>query len=180
NKKVKYGWMRGTHTFSSVVARFLSLFSRFEGADNPYYNIRIPEKMRRGWQILEFISALPVILFKFVIPSLLGYWVIGDRYIPDLIAWISLTTKDETFLKKFEARILLALSHKAEYRIHITAHPRKLTKRRKMREEEIEANLSLREMMIYDEIETKINAQRIDTSCESVGRSLEKLLKFIK
>jgi len=61
---VKISWMRGTHTLASLLARFLSKFTIFRGPDNPYYGISVPCGMRRLWQLLEFISVLPVLLFR--------------------------------------------------------------------------------------------------------------------
>jgi len=95
----RISWMRGTHTLASLLARFLSKFAPFRGSDNPYYGISIPSNTRRIWQLLEFISALPILLVRFVLPSLLGYVVIAERYLPDFLVWVSLTTRDEDYLK---------------------------------------------------------------------------------
>jgi len=56
----RISWIRGTHTLASLLARFLSKFAPFRGSDNPYYGISIPNSARRIWQLLEFISALPI------------------------------------------------------------------------------------------------------------------------
>ena len=97
--RAKLSWMRGTHTLASLLARFLSRFAPFRGSDNPYYGISIPNSARRIWQLLEFISALPILLVRFVLPSLLGYVVIAERYLPGFLVWVSLTTRDEDYLK---------------------------------------------------------------------------------
>jgi hypothetical protein len=55
--------------------------------------------MRRLWQLLELASALPVMLARFVPPSLLGRVVVAERYAPDLLVWASLTTGDEGYLR---------------------------------------------------------------------------------
>ena len=55
-------WMRGTHTLASMLARFLSKFATFKGSDNPYYGISIPNNAKRVWQLIEFISVLPILL----------------------------------------------------------------------------------------------------------------------
>jgi len=80
----------GTLTLVSLLAKFLSRFSAFRGSDNPYYGIRIPKGFRRLWQLIEFISAIPIVLIRFVLPNMLGFLVIAERYLPDLVAWISL------------------------------------------------------------------------------------------
>ena len=58
----RISWIRGTYTLASLLARFLSKFAPFRGSDNPHYGISIPNSARRIWQLLEFISALPILL----------------------------------------------------------------------------------------------------------------------
>ena len=106
NHKTKLSWMRGSHTIASFLAKILSRYEFFKGSENPYYNISIPLKLKNLWQFLEFVSALPVIIIRFVLPSLMGYWIIADRYSLDLAVWISMTTRDSSFLNKFQAKIL--------------------------------------------------------------------------
>jgi len=89
--------MRGTHTLASLLMRFLSKFAPLRGSDNPCYGVSIPSSARRIWQLLEFIFVLPILLIRFVVPSLLGYMVIAERYLPDFLVWASLTTRDEDY-----------------------------------------------------------------------------------
>jgi len=44
--------------------------------------ISIPNRAKGLWQLIEFVLALPVLLFRFMLPSLLGYTVIAERCIP--------------------------------------------------------------------------------------------------
>ena len=127
--KVRSSWMRGTHTLASLIARLLSRLDALKGTDNPYYRIAIPKSLRRLWQLLEFSSALPVVLFRFVIPSALGYWVVADRYVTDLVAWVSVTTRDRDYVRRGEARFLLALASRARVKVYVTAALEELTKR---------------------------------------------------
>jgi thymidylate kinase len=106
NLKVKISWMRGTHTVASIIARIIARFPAFRGQDNPYYRISIPSDIKRLWQLVEFISVLPILLAKFILPSILGYTVIAERYVPDFLVWVSLTTRDEDYLKRFLSRQL--------------------------------------------------------------------------
>jgi hypothetical protein len=77
-----------------MLAKFLSKFATFKGPNNPYYGISIPSHMKRLWQLIEFISALPVLLVRFMLPSFLGYTVVAERYIPDFLVWVVITTDD--------------------------------------------------------------------------------------
>lgn len=86
--------MRGTHTFASVLARVFSKFGIFRGSDNPYYMISVSKPLRRAWQLLEFVSVLPILFARFLLSSALGFIVIAERYLPDFIAWVATTTND--------------------------------------------------------------------------------------
>jgi len=61
---------------------------------------------------------------------MLGFLVIAERYLPDLVAWISLTTNDEHYLERIEARFLLALASKVQVKVYVTAHFKELLIRR--------------------------------------------------
>ena len=119
--KVKLSWMKGTHTLASILARLLSKLPTFRGLDNPYYGISIPSCMRRLWQLIEFMSVLPILFFRFILPSLLGYTVIAERFAPYFLVWVSLTTGDTNYLRSLEAGFVLALSMKADVKVYVTA-----------------------------------------------------------
>jgi hypothetical protein len=54
-----------------------------------------------------------MLLDKFIMPSILDHTVITERYIPDFIARVSRTSRDEDYLERLGARFMLALSAKA-------------------------------------------------------------------
>ena len=170
---VKISWMRGTHTFASVLAKFLSKFSNFRGSDNPYYGITISRSLKRLWQLVEFASALPIILIRFMLPSALGSWVIADRYVPDFITWVSFTTDDQHYVKSAEAKLLLALSSKAYTRIYVTASLKGLSRRG------INPDFVRKQQKFYDEIAPIIRAKRLDTTHKSINESLKEVLHIL-
>jgi thymidylate kinase len=177
NLKVKISWMRGTHTLASILARLFSKFAAFKGSDNPYYGVSIPSYMRRLWQLLEFTSALPILLVKFILPSTLGYTVIAERYIPDFLAWVSTTTRDENYLERLEARFMLALSAKANVRIYVTASEAELIKRRCG---EVDQKFLSRQLKLYDMLAKIVKAYKIDTTDRSIKETLNELLNLIQ
>ncbi|MGD0329215.1 MAG: AAA family ATPase [Nitrososphaeria archaeon] len=173
--KTKLSWMRGSHTIASVIARFLRKFAIFKGEDNPYYQITIPKKFLPIWKLIEFISVIPIILLRFVIPNLLGFIVIAERYVPDFIVWVTLTTNDLNYCKSFSSRFLNALALKSKARIYITAEYRELIKRRNGID-----YLSLqRQLIIYEKLAKILNAFKLDTTKKSVEESSEILLNFV-
>ena len=169
-------WMRGTHTLASLLARFLSRFVAFKGSDNPYYGISIPSNARKIWQLIEFVSVLPILLIRFMLPRLLGYIVIAERYLPDFIVWVSLTTRDAGYLKRLETRFMIALSLKADVKIYVTASEAELAKRRGG---EVNPKFLGRQLKLYDKVVKLINAYKIDTTSRGVGETLNCLLNFI-
>ena len=173
---VRISWMRGTHTLASLLARFLSRFALFRGSDNPYYGISIPNHARRVWQLIEFISVLPILLIRFMLPCFLGYVVIAERYLPDFLVWVSLTTRDTEYLKRLEARFLLALSMKADVKVYVTASEAELAKRRG---EEVSREFLSRQLKLYDKVAKLVKAYKIDTTERSVEETLGCLLNFI-
>ena len=175
--RVTVSWMRGTHTIASMLARFLSRFTLFRGPDNPYYGISIPNNAKRMWQLIEFISVLPILLIRFMLPCFLGYVVIAERYLPDFLVWVSLTTRDTEYLKRLEARFLLALSMKADVKVYVTASEAELAKRRG---EEVSREFLSRQLKLYDKVAKLVRAYRIDTTERSVEETLDYLLNLIR
>jgi len=175
NFKVKLSWMRGTHTLASLLARLLSKSTTFKGSDNPYYKTTIPRNLKRLWQLIEFASTLPIVLLKFILPSALGSWVVAERYVPDFIVWVSITTNDQDYPRSFEAKFLLALSSKAQAKIHVTATLKELSKRRK----ETNPNFVSEQLKLYDRIASAIQAHRLNTTNKSINETLEEALSVI-
>jgi hypothetical protein len=171
--KIKFSWMRGSHTAVSFLAPILSRFEVFKGTDNPYFNITIPQKLKRIWQFLEFCSALPVIIAKFVIPSMEGYWVLADRYSLDLTVWICITSRDYGFLRRFESRLLVLLSKKTTARFFVTADFEELEKRTN------EPWFPREQLTLYKALAKSVDAITIDTTNKSVDDSLHEILKAL-
>ena len=174
--RMSVSWMRGTHTLASMLARFLSRFALFRGSDNPYYGISIPESARRIWQLVEFVSMMPILLIKFILPCLLGYVVIAERYLPDFLVWVSLTTRDAGYLKRLEARLALILTMKTSVRIYVTASEAELMRRRG---EEVDREFLSMQLKLYDKVAKLIRACKIDTTRRSVKETLSYLLSII-
>jgi GTPase SAR1 family protein len=171
---VKRSWMRGSHTFVFLVASFLSKFDCFKGLENPYYNINIPKNLKRFWQFLEFLSALPIILGKFLVPSLLKYCILADRYTIDLAVWLCLTTHDYSFLKTFESKILIALAQKTSAKFYVTANFEELGLRSKE-----ELWFPKEQLYLYGKLAGAVDAYIIDTTKKPVEKCLQEVLKVI-
>jgi hypothetical protein len=173
--KVKISWMRGSHTLASILARCLHRIDGFRGSDNPYYKIRIPPKLRRLWQTIEFVSVLPILLVKFILPNLLGYVVVAERYLPDYIVWISLTTRDMTYENSIVAKFFKALANRAMIRIYMTASLEELYKRRPI----IDSLPIEHQLTLYEDLAVELGALKLDTTKKTTSQSLEIAFKVI-
>jgi thymidylate kinase len=173
NHKVRLSWMRGSHTVASLLAKILSRSDFFRGLDNLYYNINMPMKLKRIWQFLEFISALPVIIGRFLIMSFMGYWIIADRYTLDLVVWTCLTTRDLAFLGSPEAKVLIALAKKTTVKFYVKADPETLRNRTE------ELPYPEEQICLYDALAQTVEAKMIDTTHISADRALQEVLKTL-
>jgi thymidylate kinase len=174
--KVRISWIRGTHTLALAIASFLSKFNNMKGTDNPYFNIKIREK-DKIWQFIEFISLIPLMLLRYYIPDKIGYIVIGERCPIDSLVWIMQTTKDSKYFKTIFGRFLLYFSSNADLVFFITANQEILIKRR------LNEKINFLQLYLYDKIYeilkrsySELKIYRIETSCESVERSLHKMI----
>ncbi|WFO75983.1 hypothetical protein J4526_03815 [Desulfurococcaceae archaeon MEX13E-LK6-19] len=173
--KTKISWMRGTHTFASVLARFLNKFKYFKGHDNPYYGIKIPSNFVFLWQFIEVISIIPIWFFRYVFPRLLGYVVIGERSLVDFIVWMILTTHDYKFITSFLGKIILSLNNKLCQNIYITANKDILIQRRK----DITIYTIPMQLLLYDVIARNIKVPIIDTSNKDISSCMKELISII-
>jgi len=101
-------WFRGSHLFVSVLARFLHRFKSFHGSCNPYYSICVPERLRRVWVFLEFISILPYLFARFLLGRVCRV-VVCDRGLLDFLVWLVATLDSPWILNTLIGRFLLAL-----------------------------------------------------------------------
>jgi energy-coupling factor transporter ATP-binding protein EcfA2 len=174
--RVKVSWLRGTHTLASRLAYLLRKSEVFRGSNNPYYGIRIPRNLTGIWQCIEFLSALPIVLFRFTLPAFLGFTVIGDRYVLDFVVWVSLTTEDPNYLKSFLARFLLSLGSKERYRILVTAPFEELSNRKK---DEVPPEFLMSELRAYENLARTIRAYKLDTSTKNLEGSLNDVMRIL-
>jgi len=107
---------------------------------------------------------------------MLGFLVIAERYLPDLVAWISLITNDEHYLERIDARFLLALASKVQVKVYVTAHFKKLLIKRS---NGIDPYFVGSQLKLYERIVKTINAQKLDTTSRSIDDSLSEIFKIL-
>jgi len=171
--KVKVSWMRGSHTLALLIAFLLSKFPSLTGRDNPYFHIRSPNPTRL-WQFIEFLSVIPIILFKYELPRSFGYVVIGERSYIDFIVWNIITTNDQNYIKSIYARILLKMAVHGK-NFYITASIDSLLKRRR----DADRTFLEKQIRYYKILSKAINAVEVDTTQKEAHQSLIEIYKWI-
>jgi energy-coupling factor transporter ATP-binding protein EcfA2 len=168
----KISWMRGSHLIASLIASMLSKFKVFRGSDNPYYNIRIPGKLLKLWIILEFFSAIIIFLVKYVVRRR----VIGDRGLPDFIAWITLTTNYRRFHSSIFGRITYSLTTHYCKHIYVRCEAETIYSRRGG---EVLID-PYKQLIVYDGIAKILESPVIDTTNKSIEESMRRIYSIIE
>jgi len=167
-------WMRGTHTFASLVARLLARFDsmRVGVRRNPYYGITVPNSLKPLWWFLEFTSILPIWLLRYVLPSL-RRTVVGDRGLVDFLVWVSLTT-GLGFLESIYGRVTLALASRC-INVYVTASLDTLLSRRVD-----DRGWIIGQLAIYNTLAKALKSPTIDTSGIDVEESRRRLRGIVE
>jgi hypothetical protein len=170
---VQSGWIRGTHSFSYPFAVLLRKHAAFRGPN--HLMVSIPPKLKNAWRFLEFTSALPIILCRFTIPNMLGRWVVGERYLPDYLVWVSIVLGDDQFVHAPESRFLIALTRKTGVGFYITADTAQLSLRSNENPEFL-----THQQKIYATLARSLDTCIIDTTCSNVEDSFKKIYTELK
>ncbi len=98
------------HTFSYL---FLKILGREnpEGQAMSYHGFEgeLVRRIRTPWKILELISLLPAVLYRVLLPLLLGFVVVCDRYVLDTLVTLSYFVKEPKLVSGAYARLLVKL-----------------------------------------------------------------------
>ena len=169
--KTRLAWIRGTHTLASLLARILASFKLLRGPCNPYYNICIPARLQKPWIVIEFVSILPLLFLRFILPRLLGYTVVGERGLLDFIAWLTITLRDASVLDTLVSKFLASLSSRLCINIYVYARIEVLRQRRG-NDQTLGAQLA-----VYNYIARKNGVLRVDTSSTTPAEALRHVLR---
>ena len=175
--RVRVSWMRGSHTFASVLARFLAVSPWFRGPCNPYYWICVPRGLRWLWVWVEFMSILPIVFLRFVVPRFLGCVVVAERCLVDFLVWLMVSLRWLGVVRCFVGRATLAL-HRwlCSKTVYVRADLDVLLSRRRGSREEYLIPVQFR---VYEAVARVLGAPYIDTSRRGVGECVEELLRIV-
>ncbi len=180
---VKKVWVRGPHTLAFILSSILLKVGLSREILNPYrYPKKIPKLsshplIKNMWSIIEFISVLPIVLFKVILPLKAGRIIVADRYIMDTITLIAYYINDITFTHGRISRILISLLPQRSLFFHLDANYDALVKRRGKKVEPQEFIDFQKEC--YALLSKIIPSNNIDTSDTSINQVSLLMLKKI-
>ena len=181
--KSKYVWIKSNHTFAYLLSCVLISLGRYRIFRNPkgvmQYRIITSEGMfiRKIWPFIEFISVLPLIIFKVKIPLLLGYRIVCDRYTIDTIVSVTLYTRNMNFLNSILGKILLKMIPKESTIILLDADYLTVLKRRP--DIEYTENEIKKGIRIYRTLSRKLNMFSIDVQTHTIEQVRNRVINIL-
>jgi hypothetical protein len=166
-------WFRGSHLLVSILAKFLHGFSSFRGSCNPYYRICVPEKLRRVWVFLEFVSVLPHLFTRFLLGRIYRF-VVCDRGLLDFLVWLIVTLDAPWVLRTVLGRFLLGLVSK-ENIVYLYADVDILVRRA-----DVPRGFIVRELAAYSALAKYFSKCSIDTGRNRPIRVVAEVLKCLE
>jgi len=119
--KTRKLWLRSLHTLAFMISRVAMRVLNLENI----YEFRAKyshKKFFQGiWYVIEFISILPIIVFKFRLPLTQGYTIVAERYVIDWIASLSYASRNDSMPDSFLAKAVLSFIPKNSLLIYVDA-----------------------------------------------------------
>jgi hypothetical protein len=166
-------WFRGSHLLISVLARFLYRFSSFRDSCNSYYRICVPERLKRVWVFLEFVSILPHLFVRFLLGRICRV-VVCDRGLLDFLVWLVATLDAPWILNTLIGRFLIALVSRGNI-VYLYADVDTLARRADVPREFI-----VRELAIYNILARYFARCSIDTGRSRPVRVVAEVIRCLE
>lgn len=165
--RVRFVWIRAHHSLASVLSKILVCFgycrpNNAQANNYKLFDINLVPRLKRFWELIEFVSVIPWILLKVKLPLLLGFVVVADRYLIDTIVSVAYFVEDDEYLSGYTARILLGMAQKNAFLIHLDAETSVILKRRK--DEQLDLDFVAFQKKLYMHFADALGVLTIDTS----------------
>jgi thymidylate kinase len=169
---VKQIWMRSLHTLAFLISRIAQQFLKL----NDVYEFRSKYVGHSNlWYLVEFVSIIPLILFRLYLPLLRGHIVVADRLVIDWIVSVAYWTHNPSFINSHWADFALTLIPKDAIMIYIDAEYQVLSYRRQHGESFDYISF---QRTCYIMFADKLNAAKVDTSNKNIQQVNEIILKL--
>jgi len=187
--KARKAWIRANHTLAFVVSRFFVRLGYYRVAPNPMrrpladpawgraFVATLLPPIRRVWPLIEFMSVLPLVILRVLLPLHLGYAVVAERYVIDSVVAIAYITGDPTFPRRSLGRALLRLIPRNSVMIYLRASYATILERRK--ENAHGPEFITFQLAMYDEFAKNLGSPIIDTSLWPVEQTQQILRRIL-
>jgi len=137
-------------------------------------------RIKRPWKILELTSLLPAVIYRVLLPLLLGYVVICDRYVVDTLVTLSYFLKEPKLVSGTSAKLLVKLIPKNSLLIHLNADTDIILQRKKG--EPLTEQLIEYYKKAYSDILRRLGlaAMTIDTSMTTIEDVEKTILRLVR
>lgn len=179
----RYVWIKAQHTFAFLISKVLTAFGWNRTFRNPngiaVSGFRVHEGIfaRKVWPVIEFLSVLPLVIFKVKLPILFGCKIVFDRYLIDTIVSISVSTQNMGFVDSFIGGLLLKMMPKESVVIILDADLYTVLKRRPDIEYSFDEVTNA--MKLYRVLGRKMKAFSLNTTILTIEQIKRKVLDFL-
>jgi thymidylate kinase len=167
--RTKKTWIRGRHTLAFVVSKVLQKLNQERPMVPDRYHLWFlldtNETIRtRVWSLLEFVSVVPLVVYRMYVPLLLGYRVVAERYVVDTVIF------NQYYIgHSFDpyGRILMRMVPKNSLLIHLDGLERDILKRRS--EDGTPLAFVEYQLKTYRSLASTLHALTINTSLNDIA-----------
>ncbi|MEM2742062.1 MAG: hypothetical protein QXD95_07955 [Nitrososphaeria archaeon] len=168
------------HTLAYLLLKTLSHRNPKGKIMNYYgFNDVLMRRIRTPWKILEIVSLFPAVFYRIILPLLLGYVVVCDRYVLDTLVTLSYFLKDPKLILSKSARILIRLIPKNSLLLYFNADAEVILQRKRC--EPLTFQLITYYARMYAMMINVYNlkAEKINTTTEPINKVREKIANLI-
>jgi len=168
------------HTLSYLLLKLLS-GGKYGGQAISYYGFGdgLKQKIKTPWKILELLSLFPAILYRVLLPLLLGYTVICDRYVLDTLVSLSYFLDGQKLISSIFANLLTSMIPKDSVLFYMNADTKVILQRK--RDEPLTPKLIEYYKWAYETLmkQLKLKTITIDTSIARVEDVQKMVLQWV-
>jgi thymidylate kinase len=174
--KTRKLWLRSLHTLAFIISRVaMSVFNYHSVYD--FRKKYSPKKsFQPFWYAIEFVSILPLVLFRFDVPMLRGNTIIAERYVIDWIISLSYVSRNDALLYSTLAKIVLRFVPRDAILLYIDADYETICSRGRT---EDSYEFIQFQRMSYMKVARLLGALVIDTSNKNVNEVHELICNYV-
>jgi thymidylate kinase len=174
--KTKRLWLRSLHTLAFVISVIAMHVLKLENVYEFRSRYSDNAAFRFIWCIIEFLSILPLVLFKFYLPILRGYVIVAERFVIDWIVAVAFATNQYSAVNSPLGNLALRLMPQNSLLVYIDANYDTISSRRKTEDtfEFIEYQRSC-----YKELAERFHALTVDSNDKTIEEVFSTIMRSV-